>query len=63
VDDGDTIRYTVHRTVDRYEIRDTHTQHPARLSFDCEAVAEACARLANRVEDATVAHLESWLAA
>jgi hypothetical protein len=25
--------------------------------------AESCARLANAIEDATVAHLEDWLAA
>jgi hypothetical protein len=57
------IRYTVHKIADRYEIRDTHTQHLSQISFDSEDAALACARLANAIEEATVAHLEDWLAA
>ena len=56
-------RYTVHRVGERYEIRDGHTQEPLPVSFDSAATAESCARLANAIEDATVAHLEDWLAA
>ena len=56
-------RYTVHRVGDRYEIRDGHTHEPAQVSFDSAVAAESCARLANAVEVATVAHLEEWLAA
>lgn len=57
------IRYTVHRVGDRYEVHDAQTQGPSQVSFDSEAAAKGCAHLANAIEDATVAHLESWLAA
>jgi hypothetical protein len=56
-------RYTVHRVGERYEIHDGHTHEPLQVSFDCADAAESCARLANAIEDATVAHLEEWLAA
>jgi hypothetical protein len=56
-------RYTVHRVGERYEIHDGHTHEPSQVSFDCADAAESCARLANAIEDATVAHLEEWLAA
>jgi hypothetical protein len=56
-------RYTVHRVGERYEIRDGHTHEPLRVSFDSAIAAESCALLANAIEDATVAHLEEWLAA
>ncbi|HEY2869805.1 MAG TPA: hypothetical protein VGJ11_09850 [Gaiellales bacterium] len=46
-----------------YEIRDGHTPEPLQISFDSAVAAESCALLANAVEDATVAHLEEWLAA
>ena len=60
---GGMTRYTVHRIADRYEIRDEHTQEPLQLSFDSADAARSCALLANAVEEATVAHLEDWLAA
>lgn len=56
-------RYTVHGVGERYEIHDGHTHEPLQVSFDCADAAESCARLANAIEDATVAHLEEWLAA
>lgn len=56
-------RYTVHRVGERYEIRDGHTREPLQVNFDSADAAESCALLANAIEDATVAHLEQWLAA
>jgi len=56
-------RYTVHQVGERYEIRDEHAQEPLPVSFDCAEAAASCARVANAIEDATVAHLEEWLAA
>ena len=62
-DGGGVARYTVHKVADRYEVRDAHTEQLVQLTFDREDAAEACARLANAIEEATVAHLEDWLAA
>jgi hypothetical protein len=56
-------RYTVQHVGEGYEIRDGHTPEPLQVSFDSAVAAESCALLANAVEDATVAHLEEWLAA
>lgn len=56
-------RYTVHRVGERYEIHDGHTHMPLQVSSDCADAAESCARLANAIEVATVAHFEEWLAA
>ena len=62
-DGGGLTRYTVHKIVDHYEIRDAQTPRVSQLSFDSRDSAEACARLANAIEEATVAYLDRWLAA
>ena len=60
---GGVARYTVQKVADRYEIRDAHTEQLLEVTFDREDAADACARVANAIEEATVAQLESWLAA
>ena len=62
-DGAGVARYTVQKVADRYEIRDAHTEQLAQITFDREDAAEACARWANAIEEATVAGLENWLAA
>jgi hypothetical protein len=47
----------------RFVIRDDQTRELAPLSVSTREVADACARLWNAVERATVAYLDEWLAA